>query len=306
MAYPVDVGYTSKSGTYIPEVWSGKTLVKFYRTTIFGSIANTDYEGEISNNGDKVIIRTVPDITIRPHKIDEDLTVESPTGGTVELLIDKGFYYAFKVDDVEKLQSDLNYVTKWSSDAGEQMANTQDQLILSEIYADAATGNKGTTAGVVSGSYNLGEAGTPREVTKDTILDFIVDVGTCMDEQKLPDSDRHLSLPPVLTGLIKKSELRDASLTGDARSTLRNGIIGMIDHFTIHKSNNIEKVTDGSDTVYNCIANHISAVTFAAQMTKDETLRNPTQFGDIKRGLVVFGFETIKPEGMFHLYLKKG
>lgn len=306
MAYPVNVGYTSKSGSYIPEIWSGKTLVKFYKTTIFGSIANTEYEGEISKSGDKVIIRTVPDITIRPHKIDEDLTVESPEGGTVELLIDRGFYYAFKVDDVEKLQSDIPYVEKWSSDAGEQMANTQDSLILSTIYADAPVGNKGATAGVISGSYNLGVAGAPREVTKDTILDFIVDVGSCMDEQNLPDSNRHLSLPPVLTGLIKKSELRDASLTGDGRSVLRNGIIGSIDHFTIHKSNNIEKVTDGADTVYNCIANHMSAVTFAAQMTRDETLRNPNQFGDIKRGLVVFGYETIKPDGMFHLYLKKG
>jgi len=43
--YPVSVGVTTMSSTYIPEIWSGKTLVKFYKSTVFGEIANTDYEG---------------------------------------------------------------------------------------------------------------------------------------------------------------------------------------------------------------------------------------------------------------------
>ena len=37
------------SGTFIPEVWSGKLVEKFYKATVLGAIANTDYEGEIKN-----------------------------------------------------------------------------------------------------------------------------------------------------------------------------------------------------------------------------------------------------------------
>jgi hypothetical protein len=39
----------SSSGSYqfIPEVWSGKLIEKFYDSTVFGSIASTDYAGEI-------------------------------------------------------------------------------------------------------------------------------------------------------------------------------------------------------------------------------------------------------------------
>jgi len=43
--YPVAAGLTTHSGSYTPEIWSLKTLVKFYTATVFGSIANTDYEG---------------------------------------------------------------------------------------------------------------------------------------------------------------------------------------------------------------------------------------------------------------------
>jgi len=30
---------------YDPEIFSGKLVEKFYRTTVFGEIASTDYEG---------------------------------------------------------------------------------------------------------------------------------------------------------------------------------------------------------------------------------------------------------------------
>lgn len=45
MAYPVAAGVTTHSGTYTPEIWSGKTLIKFYMATVFASICNTEYEG---------------------------------------------------------------------------------------------------------------------------------------------------------------------------------------------------------------------------------------------------------------------
>ena len=45
MASPVAAGVTSASNQYTPEIWSAKTLVKFYTATVFGSITNTDYEG---------------------------------------------------------------------------------------------------------------------------------------------------------------------------------------------------------------------------------------------------------------------
>ena len=90
--YPIAAGVPSMSGNYVPTLFAAKMLVKFYAATVFGAIANTDYEGEITEKGDKVEIRTVPDITIRDHVDGQDLTYENPSPGKVTLLIDKGKY----------------------------------------------------------------------------------------------------------------------------------------------------------------------------------------------------------------------
>lgn len=306
MTYPYVDSTSTMSGNYIPEVWSAKTLVKFYLSTVFGDIANTDYEGEISGKGDKVIIRTVPDIVIRDYEIDQKLQYTKPEGGTVELLIDKGKYYAVPINDVEKVQADIDYVEKWSDDAGKQLSIVIDREILSDVFVDADSDNKGTTAGAISGAYNMGTTGTPLAVTKTNILEVIVDMGSVLSEQNVPEDNRWLVFPTVFCGLIKKSDLKDVSLTGDAKSPLRNGLIGSIDNFKIYRSNNMTFTTDGSYSVANTIAGHKSAITFASQLTKNETLKNPDDFGDLMRGLQVYGYEVIKGEALVHGYFYKG
>lgn len=308
MTYPITPGSPGMSGNYIPEIWSGKTLVKFYNNTVFAAISNTDYEGEIKDRGDKVIIRTVPDIAINEYVIDQKLKYTKPESTTVELLIDKGFYYAFPINDVEKKQADINYVEDWTKDAGQQLAIRTDKLMLSDVYADADADNVGLNAGKESGSFNMGVTGTPREVTKVNILDIIVDMGTVLDEQDgIPDDNRAAVLPSAFCGLIKKSDLQDASFSGDARSSLKgNGKIGMISEFMIHKSNNLTKTTDGTKTVFNCIACHKSAITFAAQLTKNEIVDNQDDFGKLQRGLEVFGYNVNKGTSLIHFYGYKG
>jgi hypothetical protein len=305
MAYPIVAGMTSMSGSYIPIIWSGKTLVKFYTATVFGAICNTDYEGEIKSRGDTVRIRTVPDMVIRDYVIDQNLVYDRPTPGYVDLLIDKGKYYALSINEVERLQADIPYVEKWTDDAGQQLAITIDSSILAAVYAYAATYNKGLTAGYRSGSVNIGTTGTPLQVDKTNILDTIVDCGTCLDEYDVPFTKRWMVLSAIFCGMIKKSDLKDASLAGDGTSIMRNGRLGMIDRYEIFASNQIATSTDGVNTVHNCIFGHPSAITFASQLTKTETLKNPNDFGDLMRGLQVYGWKVIKEPALGHLYIYK-
>lgn len=306
MAYPVAAGVQTMSGVYIPEIWSLKTLVKFYKATVFGEIANTDYESEIKKFGDTVHIRTIPDITIRDYSLGQQLTYERPQGSKVSLLIDKGKYYAMSINMVEMAQADISYVNKWTDDAGEQLKIAIDSDILSNIYTDAHASNAGATAGVNSGAYNMGASGAPVGLDKTNIIDFIVDMGSVLDEQNVPGPGRWLLLPPLFCGMIKKSDLKDASMTGDAVSPVRNGRLGMIDRFTIYATNQIATTADGSGaTAYNIMAGTKAAVTFASQLIDNETLKNPTDFGDLMRGLQVYGYETIKSEALVHGYVYK-
>lgn len=263
---------------------------------MFGEIANTDYEGEIKGYGDKVYIRTRPDITIQDYVKGQTLSYEQPESPNVELLIDQGKYFGFELKRIDEYQSDLNLMNEWAADGAEQMKIKVDQSILGSIFASASADNAGATAGRISGDINLGDATTPLAVTKSNILDVLVDYGTVLDEQSVPETGRWVVLPAKMCGMIKKSDLKDASLSGDSTSIVRNGRLGMIDRFTIYSSNNVNVAAGEYDIVFG----HKSALTFAGQIDEMEEIPNPNDFGKLARSLFVYGFEVIKPEAMGH------
>lgn len=294
----------SASG-FVPEIWSGKLVEKLYTATCFGEIANTDYEGEISSQGDKVIIRTTPNITINDYEVGMTLNYQKPTSQKVELVVDQGKYFAFEVKDVDRMQSDIKLMDDWSNDAGQQMAIAVDRNVLAYAYTDVAAENAGATAGKISQGYNMGAVGAPVGLAKENVVDFIVDSGSVLFEQDVPMEGRWMVIPTWMAGLIKKSELKDASLSGDGKSMLRNGRIGMIDNYTLYVSNNVAHVTDGSAKVANLIFGHKKALTFASQITELEDLKNPNDFGKLVRGLNVFGRKVIDPNAIGHGYVYK-
>lgn len=295
---------SGSSAGFIPEIWSGKMIEKLYARTCYGEIANTDYEGEIRQKGDTVQIRTTPGITIRDYKVGGGLTYEKPTSDKVELQIDQAKYFAFEVNDVDAYQSDLKLMDNWSDDAGQQMKIEIDTVLLGKHYADAAPENAGNEAGAKSGAYKLGATGAPVLIDRDNILDVLVDCGSVLDEQNVPDENRYLILPAWLNGMLKKSDLRDASVMGDSTSAFRNGKVGMLDRFTVYISNNLSIVedVDAAKKATNVFFGHKKGLTFASQMTEMETLPNPSDFGKLVRGLNVFGSKVIDPDAVGHLY----
>jgi hypothetical protein len=306
MAVPAAAGHPQYSGTFIPEVWSGKLVEKFYDATVFGEIANTDYEGEISKMGDKVNIRTTPTIVIRDYQKGGNLQYQRPESPNVELLIDKAKYFAFVVDDIDKFQSDINLMDDWAGDGGEQMKIVIDTQILGTVPADVPAANKGLTAGRKSASFNLGTTGTPFVLTAANVVEFITACSTVADEQNWPETGRWMVIPPWMRFLLMNSDLKNASLAGDESSILRNGRIGMIDRFMMYVSNNISTAADGGFTAYNVLFGHKSAITFAAQMTEMDSLKAESTFGTLVRGLNVYGFEVIKVEALGLGYVRKG
>lgn len=294
---------TAYSGTFIPELWSGKMIEKFYDATVLAAIANTDYEGEITAYGDKVTIRTKPAITINDYVAYQSLTTETPSSGVVELLIDQGKYWSTALDDVMEIQSDLDHFSMWADDASEQMKIEIDTDVLAGISAGVSADNQGATAGVDSANLDLGAAAAPTALTNITAIDKIIEAGQVLDEQNIPESGRWFVIPPWVAALIKRSELRDASLTGDGVSMLRNGRLGMIDRFTLYGSNLLP--VNASDSATSCFFGHSHGLTFASQLTKVETLRAESTFGTILRGLQVFGFKVVDGTALGILYASK-
>lgn len=294
MAFAVSSGRPDYTGNFIPEIWSGKLIENFYDATVLAAISNTDYEGEIRSMGDTVNIRTTPEITIKTYVKGQTLAVENPDKAKLQLVIDKGEYFACVEDDVDQVQSDIALMDQWSKDASERMKIKIDERVLTDVLTDVDSNNKGATAGRISGDINLGVAGTPVAITSSNVIDTIINMGTVLDEANAPEQDRFMIIPAKMAGYIKQSDLKDASITGDGSSPLRNGRLGMIDRFTLYVSHNLYK----SGSEFSVIGGHKMGFTFASQMTNMETIRSETTFGNIIRGLQVYGYKVVKPEAL--------
>lgn len=306
------------SGTFIPAVWSSKLNVKFYANTTFGDVSNTNWEGDIKNMGDKVIINNIPTITINAYTVGQSLTYEVPTPNTVELQIDKGFYFGVNVSDVLEYQAQPNLMDMFTTDAANQMKIKVDTDCFLGTFTEAAAANVGATAGALSGQYNLGTDAAPLDYAAASnaplILNTIVSMGNILDEQNVPESDRFLVLTPYERQLLMQSPLAQAYVTGDSQSILRNGKIGRIDRFDIYVSNLLPKAavnqnyTGGTDTGkvkrHVMIAGQKSAMTFASQINKVESIPNPNDFGTLVRGLMIYGRKVVKPEALTYAVVK--
>lgn len=308
---------TPYSGTFIPTLWSSKLNAKFYTASTFADIANTNWEGEISGIGDKIVINNIPDISIQKYVPGAGLTYQVPTPSTIELQIDQGRYFAFQVNDLLDMQSKPKLMDTFSNDASMQMKVAIDSDCFYRSFLNGAAANKGATAGKNSGGYNLGTEGSPVQITGGSSLALLTKMAGVLDEQNIPETERFLIIDPVTRQDLMQSNLAQAQMMGDGQSMVRNGKIGAIDRFTTYVSNNLPRLAangtnwisgDGSDTSLTAttnankrrvlIAGHKSAISFASQMTKMETVRNPYDFGDYVRGVNVYGLRVVKPESL--------
>jgi hypothetical protein len=309
----------SYSGAFIPTLWSGKLLAKFYQNTMLSEVTNTDYEGELKNQGDTVRIRLAPSISISDYTVGQNLSYEVPTPSFQDMQVNKGKYFGVQVNDVLAYQSDMNLMNMFTEDAAKQLkiAIENEVFFNSFVTEGPAAANEGATAGAISAAYNLGTDVAPiDQATPENVLKAILRMSTVLDEQNVPEDGRFLILSPYDRHLLMQSSIAQAYFTGDQSSTIRTGKIGMLDRFSVYVSNLLPKgeagkalvaglsATSTGGAVSNAkarrmmIAGTKAATSFAMTINKTEPLRNQTDFGDIVRGLAVYGRKVVKPQAL--------
>jgi len=322
--------YGSQQGNnkWIPQLYASKIQTRFYEKVMFTEITNTDYEGQIKNQGDKVIIRFAPDVTINTHVAGDKLTYQQLDAANVELDIDQAFNWAFQMPDEDETQFDIAAANAASSNAARLLMIDVERDVFSYMAGAASPLNTGEFAGLrsgiggaktvlpggadtpnTSGGIDFGSSGAPVILTKDNMLEYIVFINQLLDEQDVEDDGRWVVLPQWACSLLKNGELRRADVTGDNVGLIRSGLVGMVDKTMIYKSNNLLTAVDsaGSTTpankpVTSILAGCTLATTFAAQINKSEQLRIQDYFGNYYRGLMVYGRRVVRPEALVVLY----
>jgi hypothetical protein len=150
-----------------PVKFSLKLVEVLYNETIYTHITNTKYEGEIKNSGDRVRVRTAGKVTLKNYTKGMALVSDDLNPIAEDLVIDRQSYFKFIVDDVDKLQNDVDTMNEYAKAALPTMSELIDSEILEygrrNVFGPNALGtnyNVGTvavaaTTGVVTGTSTV-------------------------------------------------------------------------------------------------------------------------------------------------------
>lgn len=255
---------------YVPTIWAPAVLTAFRKRFVFGGLVNRNYQGLIRRAGDTVKITTPAPINVNQYA--GSVSYQTPTSTQQSLVIDQDYYWAFEVDDLEQVQSNVALMAPYIEEAAVALADTVDQDIAS-LYASSGLAN-----------INL-DLGT------DDFYDKMVEAGKQLDEANVPRGGRWVVMSPKgYADILKNDAFIHETASGD--SVIRSGQVGSISGFSVFVSNNLVNTTSNT---FAYMYGTNAAITFAEQLTKVETLRRDGSFDDAVRGRLVWGRKAVRP-----------
>jgi N4-gp56 family major capsid protein len=271
----------------VAQVWSARILAKLEKTLIFGQplIINTDYEGDISQYGDRVHVHSVADPSVSTYTPGTTtLTYEDPTDTRVTLIIDQVKSFSFRLEDVN-------------------VAQMRPDSLIDELSIRAAFKLRDTADTYIAGLYT-GATNTvaTSQITATNAYSKIVNVARQMDDADIPEEGRFLVVKPWIKELLLQNAdfLRATEAAGSP--AVLNGQVGTVAGIAILSSRNTVD-TGSAPVVTHCVAGHNSAWSFAQQILNTESLRLPDRHGTGYRGLHAYGAKVMDGARLWDLIL---
>ena len=290
---------------FLPKVYSKKVLNFFRKSSVCEAITNTDYAGDITAFGDSVKIIKEPVITVVNYERGADVTKTALTDQETTLVVDTANAFKFIVDDIETSMSHVNFKEVAASSAAYALRDAFDTGVIAKMIAGVSSsspnhilGSDNATdlaAGTFDGTGNLDIGFGTNEHDP---LDLMAYMARLLDEQDVPEEGRWFLAPPSFYEQLGQSSSKLMSVDFNAgQGSIRNGLVstGKLRGFDMYKSNNIATPSNAAGQV---VCGHISSTATAQTITSTEVLRDPDSFGDICRGLHVYGAKVLRPEAM--------
>jgi len=295
---------------FLPSIYSKKVLNFFRKSSVVEAITNTDYAGEISAYGDSVKIIKEPVISVSDYTRGSDTTPTKLTDQELTLVVDSAKAFKFIVDDIETKMSHVNFKEVASSSAAYALKDSFDAAVIANMFSGlSATGpdhvlgaDNATALGANvydgTGSVDIG-------LTAETDpLNLMARMARLLDEQNVPEEGRWFVAGPDFYEQLGQSSSKLLSVDFNAgQGSIRNGLVssGKLRGFDMYKSNNIAATSNATGKV---LAGHMSSTATAQTIISTEVLRDPSSFGDIVRGLHVYGSKVLRDEALVGAFYK--
>lgn len=154
------------------------------------------------------------------------------------------------------------------------------------------------------------QAAAPTTISASSVYEAITQLATCLDKNEIPDTDRHITVPPAMVQMLRQASELQPAIAMAYEGVVLNGKVGRVAGFDIHMAAGARistrsshkvatAVMNGADTTtallyngtsgYQILANHIGFVTFAYKWSESRTVEAESQFAKKYQGLHLFG-----------------
>ena len=289
MAFGSVSGYGNlPNGNFSPVIYSKKVQLAFRKATVAGDISNSDYFGEIANQGDTVRIIKEPEISVSAYVRGTTIAAQDLNDADFSLVVDKSNYFAFKMDDIEEAHSHVNFMQLATDRAAYRLADQYDQEVLgylsgykqSALHAAADTVNttvNGTKANSSAGSDELLTANkliksSFGNITTSAAGDHSIPVAArlpgatslpaayvspsmivsrmarLLDVQNVDTSGRWLVIDPVMMEVLRDEDSRLLNADFGGAGTQNGLVLSNFHGFRVYISNNLPADGTGAGT----------------------------------------------------------
>lgn len=266
--------------------WSNK--IQSVLDTLTGLRTHSDYEfeGEIKA-GDRLKITGTVRPTIGTYVPGVDIDIENLNGNDQELVIDQFKYFALYFDNVDKAQSIPGVWRATSEQCAKELHEAGDKYVASVIKtAIEATGS----------TVGKSTAFTP---TKANIVEKTEEALTALYANNVsPLTDFYGEYSPKMYSFLRQSL---TELSTNNPELLKKGAVGRYNNVLVSIENLLPTSTANSSTIRYNIIRTGKAVAFAGQIDTIKAVEKEKGFGDILKGLYVFGAKVVRPEQIYAL-----
>lgn len=279
--------------SFIPTIWSARLLENLHAVTVYASVCNREYEGEITGAGASVKINAIGTVNVGDYVKNTDINApETLADSQSTLVVDQAKFFNFQIDDVDRAQQKPKVMDAAMREASYALRLAED------TYIGALHSHAGSKLGTDASAIVIDNSGTAGR----NAYENLVDLGVLLDEKSIPAEGRWCIVPPWFHGLLLKDERFVSFGTDQNLATLRNGRVGTAAGFMILKA---PLVPNTNGAKYKIMAGNGMAITLAEQIMSVEAYRPQLRFGDAVKGLMVYGAKVVRPEALAVLTASK-
>lgn len=252
---------------FLRDVWSKSILDQLEVECVLVDSCYRVYEGDVKY-AQKVKILGVGEPTVGKYVRGTDITVTPMSDEGQWLEITESNYFAFGVDDVDEAQSQPGLPEEYQRKSVHALAVERDTFVAN-LIKNVKSENHSTVA----------------SLTAEAVLEGIDDAIVALRERNF-NEDGVIELTPRAAKLFKNNLI---TLSTNNPDYIKKNVLGSYDGFTVKMSNNMAKDTSHAY----CDIRGKKAIAFAGQLEEVKAVEIEKQFGDLIKGLDVFGAKVI-------------